>query len=70
MDWCVQNGLDYAQPLQTFVPLLCDSLFGNLGHLVSLKSQDANKQASADLTVASLDALREYILLRRAATPC
>ena len=65
---CVQAGLDYSQHLQIFVPLLCEGLPGASGHLVSLRGQEFSAQ-SADLTVASLGALREYILFRCAPKP-
>lgn len=59
-----QSGLDYAQQLQSFVPLLCDSLPGTSRHLVSLRGQESSKAATADLAVACLGALQEYILFR------
>jgi hypothetical protein len=59
-----QSGLDYAQQLQSFVPLLCDSLPGTSGHLVSLRGQESCKAATPDLAVACLGALQEYILFR------
>ncbi len=66
---CVQAGLDYSQHLQIFVPMLCEGLPGASGHLVSLRGQEFSAQSSADLTVASLGALREYILFRCAPKP-
>ncbi|BDA44648.1 probable protein SEMI-ROLLED LEAF 2 at N-terminal half [Coccomyxa sp. Obi] len=58
----IQAGLDYAQPLQTFVPLLCENLpRDNCAPFASLKGQGSSKQASSNLTVASLATLQEYI---------
>lgn len=60
-----QAGLDYAQPLQTFVPLLCENLpQDNCAPFASLKGQESAKEASSNLTVASLAALQEYIPFR------
>lgn len=65
MLYCSQTGLDYAQPLQTFVRLLCENLpRDNCTPFASLKGQGSAKEASSNLTVASLAALQEYIPFR------
>lgn len=60
----LQSGLDYAQQLQSFVPLLCDGLNGKAGQLVSLNGQDIGGQAAIKHDVATLGALQENILFR------